>query len=172
MKDTRFFRGMLLFVFFLLLSTEALPDPWAIESIIGKRAPYFSLKGRDGREYSIIDFRGYVVVLNFWASWCPPCRKEIPALERLQKDYLGKRLKVITVSTDSRKADLDSFLKKYPIGLPVLHDSELKVWRKYRVFSLPTTFLIDREGIIIERFMGGRDWASPEMKAMIDKLLE
>jgi len=172
MRGTRLLRGTILFVFFLLLSAELLPDPWAIEAIIGKRGPYFSLMGRDGREHSIVDFEGNVVVLNFWASWCPPCRKEIPALERLQKDYREKRLKVITISTDSRKADLDAFLKKYPVHLPVLHDSKLKVWRKYRVFSLPTTFLIDRRGVVVERFLGGHDWASPEMKSRINELLE
>lgn len=161
-----------LFIFFLLLSTQALPTPWAIEEMVGKRAPYFSLKGVDGKVYSLTDFSGKVILLNFWASWCPPCRKELPVLEKIEDDFKGKGFSVVTISTDSDRSTLDAFLKKYPVKLIVLHDSEMRIWRKYNVFSLPTSFLIDRKGVIVERFFGGHDRAVDDLRTKIEEALE
>ncbi|RMG04288.1 MAG: TlpA family protein disulfide reductase [Nitrospirae bacterium] len=172
MRKAVIIKHAVLFLFFLLLSTQALPTPWAIEEMVGKPAPYFSLKGVDGREYSLTDFAGEVILLNFWASWCPPCRKELPVLEKIEGDYNGKGFRVVTISTDSDRSTLDAFLKKYPVKLIILHDSEMRIWRKYKVFSLPTSFLINRRGIIVDRFFGGHDRAVDELRRRIEEALE
>ncbi len=153
------------------ITVEVLPSPWAIESLVDERAPGFTLRSLDGKEHSLFDFKGKVLILNFWASWCPPCRKEIPELQKLQGLYRGKKVAVVAVSTDRKLADVRAFLAKHPLTITVLHDSELKVWRKYKVFSLPTSFLIDRKGTIVKKFLGKTDWMSPEIRRQIDELL-
>ncbi|GBE02116.1 thiol-disulfide oxidoreductase ResA [bacterium BMS3Bbin06] len=157
--------------FMFFITVEVLPSPWAIESLVDERAPGFTLRSLDGKEHSLFDFKGKVLILNFWASWCPPCRKEIPELQKLQGLYRGKKVAVVAVSTDRTLADVRAFLAKHPLTITVLHDSELKVWRKYKVFSLPTSFLIDGKGTIVKKFLGKTDWMSPEIKRQIDELL-
>lgn len=145
---------------------------FGVESLVGSRAPEFVLRDMDGKYVSITALRGKLVVLNFWATWCPPCRKELPGLDRLYGDYLGQGLVVVAVSTDSTERGIRKFLAENPFRLRVVHDRDGKISQLYGVFSLPTTFIIDRRGIVISHIIGEQDWSSSQIRSRIDTLLE
>jgi cytochrome c biogenesis protein CcmG, thiol:disulfide interchange protein DsbE len=128
----------------------ALPHP-------GFPAPDFTLETADGVPLSLSDLRGRVVLLNIWASWCPPCRAEMPALDRVQQALGAEGLTVLGIHAtdqDSREAAA-AFLDQTPVGFPVVYDLAGDVGRAYRVRALPTTFIIDRRGVIREVLVGG-----------------
>ncbi len=163
--------GLLIALLVNLLPLSGLPDPWAIEDLLGKEAPDFTLKDLNGRDVSLRDLRGRVLLLNFWATWCPPCVEEIPALNRLRRGFQGRDFEIVGISTDRSVSTIKEFMETNPIEYLVLHDGDIKVSRIYNVFSIPTTFLIDRNGRIVERYFGEQDWTSREIKEKIDALL-
>ena len=141
---------------------------------VGMRAPDFRLPriGRSGHD-SLADLRGYVVVLNFWASWCAPCRKEVPALELTWQLYRDKHVVVIGVSIDDKKSAAEDFLGSFPVSYPILHDREGKVAaEKWGVKSVPTLILIDAGGEIRERHQGYSPALMRKTVVTIDELLE
>jgi peroxiredoxin len=109
-------------------------------------APQFTLPSKAGSEVSLAQYKGQVVMLNFWASWCEPCRHEMPLLEDIYKKYnkLGFTLIGVNVEPDSKAAD--DWLKQTPVSFPVLYDKDSKVSRLYNVAGMPTTVIIDRKG--------------------------
>lgn len=163
-------RFLLIVTTFLFLTAEA-PSPWAMEELAGNRAPDFTLKDLSGSSVSLSSFRGKVVLINFWASWCPPCREEMPSLDRLYNAYKSKGLVVLAVATDKRISDVKSYMSKYPRDFLVLPDPDLKISRLYKVFSMPTTFLIAKDGGVIKRYLGEEEWDSPEIRKEIEKAL-
>jgi peroxiredoxin len=166
------FKKSLLLIFLLvILSGEGPPDPWAIDGMVGKGAPIFTLKDMNGNEVSLTELHGKVILINFWATWCPPCREELPSLKDLRKKYAADELEIIAISTDRSLSTLKRYLDKNPVNFRVLHDRGIKVSRRYNVFSLPTSFLINKRGLIVEKFIGFVNWTSPEIKGKIDNLL-
>jgi peroxiredoxin len=127
----------------LALGALALP---ALAGAPIKPAPAFDLPSRDGKEIALSQFKGQVVMINFWASWCGPCRTEMPLLESIYKKYnkLGFVLIGVNVEPDSAKAN--EWLKQTPVSFPVLYDKESKVSQLYDVASMPSTVIIDRKG--------------------------
>lgn len=112
---------------------------------IGEKAPLFSLKDISGREWSLKDLKGKVVFINFWGSWCHPCKKELPALNELQKK--NKDVVVLAVNIDKSSATVDTFLKKHPLDqLTILLDSESKVISSFGARAMPTSFILDGYG--------------------------
>lgn len=109
-------------------------------------APDFTLKSRSGENLKLSEYRGDVVMINFWASWCAPCRQEMPLLEELYKKYsdLGFTLLAVNVEEDSSKAD--DLLKEIPVTFPVLFDNTNKVSKLYNVVAMPSTVIVDRDG--------------------------
>jgi peroxiredoxin len=109
-------------------------------------APQFTLAARGGNEVSLAQYRGKVVMINFWASWCGPCRQEMPLLENIYKKYgkLGFTLLGVNVEPDSKAAD--DWLKQTPVSFPILYDKESKVSKLYDVAGMPSTVIIDRKG--------------------------
>ena len=141
---------------------------------IGMRAPDFRLPnlGRSGKQ-TLADLRGYIVVLNFWASWCAPCRKEVPALELTWQLYRDKHVVVIGISIDDKKSDAEDFLGSFPVSYPMLHDKEGKNAAKtWQVKSVPTLILIDGAGKIRERHQGYSPALMRKTVVAIDELLE
>ncbi|GAC1693573.1 MAG: hypothetical protein PVS2B3_03040 [Steroidobacteraceae bacterium] len=112
----------------------------------GAPAPQFSLASRDGRNVSLAQYKGQVVMLNFWASWCGPCRQEMPLLESIYKKYnkLGFTMLGVNVESDSNAAN--AWLKETPVSFPILYDKESQVSKLYDVAGMPTTVIIDRAG--------------------------
>jgi peroxiredoxin len=144
------------------------PNP---DSMIGNRAPDFSLKDMNNRTVTLSSLRGKVVLLNFWATWCPPCKAEMPSMNRLYKSLKQKGFEVIAVSTDTSLFHVKEYLNSNHFDFIVAHDEQRTVSKQYKVFSMPATFLIDRNGMIIEKFYGEYDWTDPEIRKQIEKLL-
>jgi len=116
--------------------------------------------------------KGQVVLLNFWATWCPPCREEIPSMAALQQRYASRGLKVIAVSVDRRDADVAGFVKEYALPFQVLRDADNAVSRRYGVFRYPESFLIGRDGRIRHHLIGAVDWMSAPVLQTVEGMLD
>ncbi|WP_423225610.1 TlpA disulfide reductase family protein [Candidatus Amarolinea aalborgensis] len=122
---------------------------------VGFPAPDFSLSRLDGQSVRLADWHGQPVVLNFWATWCPPCRAEMPALQAAAQAYGDQGVRVLGVNQAEEANQVAGFMQTLGLDFPVLLDRDAAVSQLYRVRSLPTTFFIDREGVIREIIIGG-----------------
>ena len=136
-------------------------------------APDFTLPDMDGKPHTLHEYRGKVVMLNFWATWCPPCRREMPSMEALHQEFQDKPFVVLAVN-EWENTDLVfpwiGQLTRFP-GFPILFDQEGVVAEQYGIQGLPTTVIIDRQGRIVYRAVGGRDFDHPEVRRVINDLL-
>lgn len=131
----------------------------------GYRAPQFSLQGLNGQTYSLKNLNGKPVVLNFWASWCGPCRTEAPELVRLYEKYKGKiEIYAINVTSSDSVEGARAFAKEYGFMFPVLLDEKGAVSQQYGILPIPTTFFVDGDGVIVEQVTGLVDPKSMEAK--------
>ncbi len=135
----------------------------------GTQAIDFQLPDLQGKMHSLP--KGDVVLLNFWATWCPPCREEMPSMARLHERFADKGLRVVAVSIDQNDDDLAGFVREHQLPFEVLHDPEARVSRRYGVFKYPESFLIDRNGVIRHHLVGAVDWTSEPVVAAVDALL-
>ena len=139
---------------------------------VGHLAPDFVLTTLDGREVRLSDYRGHVVFLNFWATWCGPCKVEMPAMERLYREYRRQGFAILAVSSDPEGAAVTRpFRDSLGLSFTIAHDPEMIVGRMYGVRTLPVTFLVNRDGVITHRIFGARDWQEPEAREGIQRLL-
>jgi peroxiredoxin len=139
-----------------------------------QQAPDFELPDLAGKRQRLSALRGKVVLLNFWATWCPPCVEEIPSLLALRAAMRGKDFELVTVSVDEELPALRAFLAKHlkdPSAYPVLSDPQKKSATAFGTEKFPETFLIDRRGVARFKFIYKRDWASREAVACIESLL-
>ncbi len=127
----------------------------------GEAAPGFSLQTRDGTQVSLAQFKGKTVLLNFWATWCPPCVMEMPSLSRLQTLLKARGLEVVAISLDGSWQEVEAFSGKHPLSMNLLLDAGGEVGGRYGAFRLPVTFLIDRDGKIAKTYLGPREWMEP-----------
>jgi peroxiredoxin/outer membrane lipoprotein-sorting protein len=132
---------------------------------VGSRASAFSLKSLEGEPVSLDAFAGKVVVLDFWATWCPPCREEMPHLDKLYKELAPRGLQLLSISTED-KGTLSGFIKKHKYSMPVLIDDKRDVTRKYGIRAFPTLYILDRQGVVRESLVGSRS-ESTLRKAMV-----
>lgn len=135
-------------------------------------APDFRLATPDGRTIALGDLRGRLVFLNFWATWCPPCRVEMPSMERLHREFKDQGLVVLAVDLQESPRQVARFMRDFRLTFPALLDAEAEVAARYGVRGIPTTFLIDRQGRIVGSAVGPRDWAGAEARQLIRTLLE
>jgi peroxiredoxin len=112
----------------------------------GKTAPDFALKSDSGRNVRLSELRGQVVLVNFWASWCTPCRQELPVLQKLYTQYRGAGLTLLAVNVDEERKNAETMLRRLELSIPVLFDGDKSVVRMYQVDTMPTTLLVDRDG--------------------------
>jgi peroxiredoxin len=163
-------------ILLLCASAGAQSDPWKELYVLrldgAKEAYDFALRDMQGKSRQLEDFRGNLVLLTFWASFCPPCVEEMPSLNRLHRKWREKGLVVLGVSLDETRDRVEAYLRKVEIEFPVLWDEHLEVGKRYRVFALPMTYIIDRRGNLIGVAMGARPWDSPAAHALIGSLLE
>jgi len=137
-----------------------------------REAPDFSLSALDGATVRLSDFGGRVVVLNFWATWCGPCVKEMPTLQRLRERLGDRGLEVLAVSVDVGDPErVARFVQGYGWRLPVLLDPLSTVARAYAVRVMPTTYVIGPDGMILGRSFGSREWDTPAAVALMESLL-
>jgi len=135
----------------------------------GDQRTDFTLPDIQGTMHALPE--GEVLLLNFWATWCPPCRKEIPSMAALHDKYASQGLKIIAVSVDQRLDQLINFMKEYRMPFQVLHDADSTVSRRYGVFRYPESFLIDRDGKVLKHLVGAVDWMSEPIIRTIDDML-
>ncbi len=136
-------------------------------------AKNFSLSDTDENTHQLSDLSGKVIVVNFWAVWCPPCREEMPSLERLRRKLADKPVAVLAINQGEDAEQILSYLWGLdPVPeFPILLDSDMKVSANWGVTGLPTTYIIDKKGNIVYRMIGGREFDHPEIVKVIDKLL-
>jgi len=138
----------------------------------GTEAPGFRLSSLTGGERDLASWRGKVVVLNFWATWCPPCVAEMPSLERLSRALGPEGLAVVTVSVDEDGKTLEAFVKEHALTLPVLRDPGGRVAAgEYRTTGYPETFVLDRRGVLLRHYVGPAEWDTPAALAHFRELL-
>jgi len=126
-----------------------------------------------GNDVRLSDFQGKIVLLNFWATWCAPCREEMPSIERLHRHFREQNLSIVAVSVDM--ADIESvraFVEKQKYTFTVLHDPRAKVMGAFRVRFIPVSYLIDKSGKVIGKAIGLRDWSQPPMIRLFEELLK
>lgn len=161
---------MLLSAALLLTLAPAAAEPQLLTPVPDTpKAPDFTLEDLDGVARKLSDYRGKVVLLNFWATWCPPCRREMPSMERAWLQVKDEDIVIVAVDVGEDVDTVYTFLADYPVSFPLLLDEQAEVVRKYPVRGLPTSYVIDPDGRLIYQAVGGREWDDPQI---LDQLRE
>jgi thiol-disulfide isomerase/thioredoxin len=137
-----------------------------------KAAPDFTLSNLDEKQVSLRQYRGKVVFLNFWATWCIPCREEMPALEQLHQTFQRQDLIILAINLKEGAEQVKTFFQTRTFSFPALLDQNGSVFRDYSVAGMPTTYLIGRDGKLLARGVGARDWTRPEGQELIRNLIK
>jgi peroxiredoxin len=138
---------------------------------VGDIAPDFQLEDAAGNQVSLADLRGKVVLVNFWATWCPPCREEMPSMEKLYAAMSGEDFVMLAVNIEENGRDtVPAFLEKAPHTFPILYDDQGVVQQLYGVYRFPESFVIRKDGVIDDKVIGAIDWAHPETVAYFKAL--
>ena len=140
---------------------------------VGANTPAPALQAQDlnGVPHTLADFRGKVVLLNFWASWCPPCLREMPSMERLRLKMAGRPLVIVALDSAETRDEVNAYLAKMPLGFPVLLDPDGSNTRRWKVFALPSSFLLDAEGRVRYILTGPTEWDEGEALRLLESLL-
>lgn len=151
-------------------SSRPLFEPASLVQL-GDVAPDFQLEDTHGNRVSLTDLRGKVVLVNFWATWCPPCRAEMPSMEKLNQVMAGEDFVLLAINVEENgRTVVPEFLKKSPHSFPVLYDDQGVVQKLYSVYRFPESFVIRKDGIIDDKVSGAIDWAHPETVAYFKDL--
>jgi peroxiredoxin len=145
----------------------------AVAVDVGERAPDFELRDLAGREVTLASLRGRVVLVDFWASWCEPCAREMPLLQRLHEQYQAQGFTVVGVSIDNDAANIRRFLERHRVTFPILHDPgpRPRVAGAFGLPAMPTSYLIDRNGIVRYRQAGYRANEGPRLEQQVRALV-
>lgn len=139
-------------------------------AVEGRLAPQFFVKDRSGQLHSLNDFRGKVVLVNFWATWCPPCIEEMPSMDSLQKTLDQEKFSIIAISVDDSWDSVDTFIKSSDLDLNIYSDFEGKVAKLYGTHKVPETYILNKEGIVVRKILGEIDWTSPKVLSYLKEL--
>jgi peroxiredoxin len=151
---------------------KSIPEPEKSPVKPGLPAPDFTFQDLDGKEVSLSDYRGRVVFVNIWATWCPPCIEEAPSIEKLYNTLKDDQFKILAVSIDSKGREaVVPFMKKYNLTYPVLFDPEGKIGELYGLTGVPESFVIDKKGIVVKKVIGPIDWAAPDVIRFFQELI-
>lgn len=154
----------------MLTATVTAAAPTAITFVKEKPpAPDFTLKDMDEETYTLKSFAGKPVIINFWATWCPPCRAELPAMNRAWQKVKDKGVAMVAINVGEDDGTIFAFQADYPIDFTVLLDEDGKTVKRWPVRGLPTTFVLDPQGRIVYRAVGGREW---DDDALLQKVLD
>jgi len=135
-----------------------------------KIAEDFALRTPDGATFRLSDHRGKVVLVNFWATWCPPCREEMPAMERLYRQQKDRGLVLVAVSLDADPAVVPPYVKTSGLTFPIAHDPKAEIGNKYGVRALPSSFVIGRDGAMVALALGPRVWDNDASHSLVEAL--
>lgn len=159
-------------VFGVALAIKLRPQLNLLE--VGSTAPDFqAVELSSGRPATIENYRGKVVLLNIWATWCPPCKIEMPSMERLHQKLAGTDFQLVAVSVDEEDSSVvNQFVKEYGLTFPVLHNQDGSIRQIYQTTGVPESFVIDRDGVIVKKVIGAADWDAPVNENLIRRLLD
>jgi len=161
---------LLVFVYGFLTRQPADSDDTAPR--LGKPLADFTLPDLQGRSVQLTALRGKVVFVNVWATWCPPCVEEMPTMQQLYDRLHGRGLEILAVSLDALGAQVVApFIQSHRLSFPTLLDTKNLVQRLYRTTGVPESFIVDKRGILVEKVVGPRDWAQPQLLAQFERLL-
>ncbi len=166
--NKRLIAALLLMAALIFAVLTIMPEPEKPVALSDK-ARQFSLPDLKGELHGLP--AGKVILLNFWATWCPPCRKEIPSMIKLYDKLKNRGFEIVAISVDRNPEDLISFVAEQQMNFTVLHDIDSTVARQYGVFRYPETLIIDRNGIVRQHLNGAVEWMEPEFFNYIEKLL-
>lgn len=164
---------VILFILYFIFFKNNRSDPKTeFKSKGGIAAQDFGLPSLRGDYLKLSDYRGKVVFLNIWASWCPPCREEMPSMESLYQRQKGPNFEMLAVSIDQKGAEvIRPFTVKYGLTFPVLLDPDGKTQRLYGLTGVPETFIIDKSGVVIKKIIGPQDWVKKEWLDYFDDII-
>jgi peroxiredoxin len=160
-------RFLALFLALALPASAQELKPWA-----GGATPPLELSDMKGARHRLADYRGKVVLVNFWATWCVPCRDEMPSIERLRVSLDSRRFAVLAVNLAEPESRIQKFLDAVPLGFPVLLDRDAKIARAWQAKVLPATYLVGPDGTIRYHQRGELDWSKPEVRALVVGLMK
>lgn len=155
----------------LVLSVAMVLSPGAFAAKVDQNAPEISLPGLDGKTVKLSGLKGQVVMVNFWASWCQPCLTEMPLIEALYNKYKKIGFTVLAVNVDEDPANAHAMLKEVPVSFPVVLDTKNTSIQEYQVQAMPSTYMVDRKGVIREVHRGYKVGDEAEYENYIRKLL-
>ncbi len=139
---------------------------------VGDPAPEFTLATLQGPSVSLSDYRGKVVLLNFWATWCPPCIWEMPSMETIYQRFKGRQFEILAVSIDKKGEDVvRPFVADYGITFPILLDPDSEVYKRYGLTGVPESFIIDKDGTVLQKIIGARQWTEQEWLDYFDRAI-
>jgi len=167
------FNILILGFYFALFSTQASSASGKLKLYKGNlKSPEFNLTDMQGKKHSLSDYRGNIVLLQFWATYCTPCRKEMPTMNKLIKKMDGTSFKSLTVNMAEAKPDVQKFIDEVPVDFPVLLDSDGAILSQWKVFAAPANFILDKKGNIIFTLYGGIEWDSDDMVKKLTALVK
>jgi peroxiredoxin len=172
MNNKKIFTVMILLAISLTawLATQSKTTPVGLRAI-SKKAPDFTLMDLEGKAHSLSEYRGKVILVNFWATWCPPCRDEMPSMQRLWTQLKDDGFTILAIDIGETADDITPFTMEYDLDFPILLDPESKTATKWSVRGLPTSFLVDKQGTMVYQTIGGREWDDAQSVEIIKKIL-
>jgi peroxiredoxin len=158
-------------VFLAVFTSGACADPHGLTPYPNPERPAdFSLQDTNGRAHALSDYRGKVIIVNFWATWCPPCVKEMPSLQRLGEQLDPETSQILAINMGERREEIESFAKQYALNFPLLVDPEMAVATAWSVKGLPTTYILDPTGTIVLWAIGDLNWDEPSVLRQLQNL--
>lgn len=138
----------------------------------GTTPPMLILKDIKGNKVDLSSYKGQVVLVNFWATWCPPCREEMPSMQRLKEKMVGRPFVILGVASAEAPEDMGGFLDRIKVNFTILFDPDGSTTKRWKIYGLPTSFLIDKEGKIRYILMGTKEWDEKEAVSLIESMLQ
>lgn len=138
----------------------------------GDVAPSFDLERLDGGRFASSELGGRVSLVNFWATWCKPCEDEMPAMQRLYETLAPEGFELVAISVDASASDVRAFRERLGVGFPILLDPDQDVSRRYQTTGFPESLLVDRNGVIVERYVGPREWDHADYVERVRRLMQ
>ncbi len=160
------------FALFLLITGIGFTDVVALAAQSGEIAPGCDAITQKTGAQGLETYRGKVIYLDFWATWCPPCRKSMPALNRLHNELASSGFEILAINVDEKQEDAEQYLRKYPVDYPIVFDPKANCPKTYQLKGMPSAYLIDRDGVIQEVHIGFRQGDIKQIRAKIMALLE
>lgn len=138
---------------------------------VGNPAPDFTLVDTKGKTWNLAELKGQVVFVNFWATWCPPCREEMPSMQKMYTSLPADKFKMLSILNNDRPDFAESLAATIGFTFPILVDPGSKVGRAYGLTGVPETYIVDKQGVLREKFLGPMQWDSPKSRQMLMKYI-